>query len=251
MKKFWNFINKGKTGELMLYGEISSVTWYGDEVTPKNFKADLDALGDIDTLNIYINSPGGDVFAGQSIYSMLTRHKAKKVVYVDGLAASISSVIAMAGDVIKMPKNAMMMIHNAWTIAAGNKDDLRKIAEDMEKIDETIVGVYAAKTGKSEEDIKALMDAETWMGADEAVELGFADEMEEAKEIAALVTPEILAKYKHPPETLKASEPPEDGFLIAEQQGEQSEPVADNTNALDAQKRRFAETNRKFIITED
>ena len=175
MKKFWNFINKGKTGELMLYGEISSVTWYGDEVTPKNFKADLDALGDIDTLNIYINSPGGDVFAGQSIYSMLTRHKAKKTVYVDGLAASISSVIAMAGDVIKMPKNAMMMIHNAWTIAAGNKDDLRKIAEDMEKIDETIVGVYAAKTGKSEEDIKALMDAETWMGADEAVELGFAD----------------------------------------------------------------------------
>lgn len=242
MKKFWNFINKGKTGELMLYGEISSVTWYGDEVTPKNFKADLDALGDIDTLNIYINSPGGDVFAGQSIYSMLTRHKAKKVVYVDGLAASISSVIAMAGDVIKMPKNAMMMIHNAWTIAAGNKDDLRKIAEDMEKIDETIVGVYAAKTGKSEEDIKALMDAETWMGADEAIELGFADEVEEAKEIAALVTPEILAKYKHPPETLKA---------IAEQQGEQSEPVADNTNALDAQKRRFAETNRKFIITED
>jgi ATP-dependent Clp protease protease subunit len=112
--KFWSFkaLDK-KTGELTLYGEIASVTWYGDEVTPKEFKADLDALGDIDTLNIYINSSGGDVFAGQAIHSMLKRHKANKNVYIDGLAASISSVIAMAGDTIFMPKNAFVAL-SVW-----------------------------------------------------------------------------------------------------------------------------------------
>ena len=130
--KFWNFKAQDGNGELMLYGEISSATWYGDEITPKQFKDDLDSLGDIENLNIYINSGGGDVFAGQAIYTMLKRHKAFKTVYIDGLAASIASVIAMAGDKIIMPKNAIMMIHNAWTVVAGNKDELRKMADDMD-----------------------------------------------------------------------------------------------------------------------
>ena len=137
-------------------------------MTPKDFKADLDRLGEIKNLNIYINSGGGDVFAGQAIHSMLARHTAFKTVYVDGLAASIASVIVMAGDKIIMPRNAMMMIHNAWTIAAGNKESFRKLADDMEKIDESIVTTYADKTGLESEEIKALMEAETWMTAEEA-----------------------------------------------------------------------------------
>lgn len=208
--KFWNFKAKDKdTGELMLYGDISSSTWWGDEVTPKDFKKDLDALGDIKTLNIFINSGGGDVFAGQAIYSMLKRHVSNKVVYIDGLAASIASVIAMAGDKIIMPKNAMMMIHNAWTVAAGNKDDFRKLADDMEKIDDSIVTTYVNKTGKNSDAVKALMDAETWMTADEAVEQGFADEIEQEKKVAASFDGGFLmlngqqfdlARYKNKPE---------------------------------------------------
>jgi ATP-dependent protease ClpP protease subunit len=142
-KRFWNFKSLDeKTGELTLYGEISNETWWGDEVTPKEFKSDLDNLGEIDTLNIYINSPGGDVFAGQTIYSILKRHKAHKNVYIDGLAASIASVIAMAGNTIFMPKNAMMMIHNPWTVGMGNADEFRKLAEDLDKIRESLIAAY-------------------------------------------------------------------------------------------------------------
>jgi ATP-dependent Clp protease protease subunit len=142
-KRFWNFKSLDeKMGELTLYGEISNETWWGDEVTPKEFKSDLDNLGEIDTLNIYINSPGGDVFAGQTIYSILKRHKAHKNVYIDGLAASIASVIAMAGNTIFMPKNSMMMIHNPWTIGMGNASEFRKLAEDLDKIRESLIAAY-------------------------------------------------------------------------------------------------------------
>lgn len=188
-KKFWQFRAKKDTGtedgELLLYGDISSSTWWGDEVTPKQFKQDLDALGDISTLNIYINSGGGDVFAGQAIYSMLKRHKATKKVYVDGLAASIASVIAMVGDVVYMPQNAMMMIHKAWTFGLGNANDFRKLADDMDKIDESILVTYETKTGLDKDKIIEMVNAETWMTAAEAVALGFADEIEDSKQLAA------------------------------------------------------------------
>lgn len=183
MKKFWNFKAADKRAELQLYGDISDASWWGDEITPKQFKADLDALGDISELDIYINSGGGDVFAGFAIYNMLKRHAATKTVYVDGLAASIASVIAMVGDKIVMPENAMMMIHNAWTIAIGNKAEIRKIADEMERIDGQIEQIYADRTGN--DDIASLMEAETWMTGAEAVEKGFADELEPNKKIAA------------------------------------------------------------------
>lgn len=190
MKKFWNFKNKNDSpsiGELMLYGDISSQSWWGDEVTPKQFKDDLDSLGEISELNIYINSGGGDVFAGQAIHSMLKRHKAKKTCYVDGLAASIASVIAMAADKIIMPSNAMMMIHKAWTFAIGNADDMRKMADDMDKIDESIISAYENKTGLPRDEILKLMEDETWMTAQDAKEKGFADEIENEKKVAASV----------------------------------------------------------------
>lgn len=189
MKKFWQFKAKAddpSVGELMLYGDISSYEpWWGDTVTPKQFKEDLDALGDITELNIYINSGGGDVFAGQAIRSMLKRHSTYKTGYVDGLAASIASVILTACDKVIMPLNAMQMIHKAWTFAMGNADDMRKMADDMDKIDESIIAAYQEKTGLDKEKIVEMMKAETWMTAEEAVEYGFADEIENAKEVAA------------------------------------------------------------------
>lgn len=203
-KKFWNFKALDEnTAELTLYGEISDISWWGDEVTPKQFKEDLDALGDIDTLNVYINSPGGDVFAGQAIYSMLKRHKATINVYVDGLAASIASLIAMAGDKVIMPANAMMMVHNPWTFAFGNANDFRKLADDMDKIRDSMVVAYESRSALTTDEIIELLDAETWLSAEDCLEYGFCDEIEETKEIAACVDTKYFSMYKNIPESLK------------------------------------------------
>ena len=186
--KFWNFAKNSANpaaGELYLYGVISGASWWGDEVTPKQFKTDLDALGDIQQLDIYINSDGGDVFAGHAIHAMLRRHSAHKIVHIDGVAASIASVVAMAGDEIIMPRNAMMMIHNPWTIAMGNADEFRKMADDLDKIRESIVAAYEDRTKLPHDEIVAIMDAETWLTADECVEKGFADKVDSEKQVAA------------------------------------------------------------------
>lgn len=217
-KNFWQFKAEAGTGigELMLYGDISEYSWWDDDVTPKKFKEDLDALGDISELKIYINSGGGDVFAGQAIHSMLKRHSATKTVYIDGLAASIASVIAMAGDKVIMPKNAMMMIHKCWTIAIGNADDMRKMADDMDKIDESIIAAYVEKTGLETDDIIELMTDETWMTAQDALDYGFADEIEESKQVAASIRKGILtingqemdlSRFQNPPEFPSAKKP--------------------------------------------
>ncbi|WP_147565138.1 head maturation protease, ClpP-related [Clostridium tyrobutyricum] len=194
-KKFWKFNAKENSdeGELLLYGDISDSTWWGDEITPKNFKEELDSLGDIKTLNVYINSGGGDVFAGQAIYSMLKRDDATVNVYIDGLAASIASIIAMAGDNVKMPKNAMLMVHNPWSFGMGNANDFRKLADDLDKVRESMISVYEDKTGMEKESIVELLDAETWMTAEEALEFGFADEIEEEKQVAASLNNRIFA----------------------------------------------------------
>lgn len=218
-KKFWQFKAKKddpSVGELMLYGDISEYSWWEDDVTPKQFKEDLDALGDISELKIYINSGGGDVFAGQAIYSMLKRHSATKTVYIDGLAASIASVIAMAGDKVIMPKNAMMMVHKCWTIALGNADDMRKIADDLDKIDESIIAAYVEKTGLETDDVIELMTDETWMTAQDALDYGFADEIEESKQVAASMKNGLLlingqemdvSRFKNVPEFPKVKKP--------------------------------------------
>lgn len=207
MKKFWNMNKiKNNEGELLIYGPISDESWWGDEVTPKQFKEDLDALGDIDTLNIYINSSGGDVFAGQAIYSIISRHKAQKIVYIDGLAASIASIIAMAGDLVVMPKNAMMMIHNPWTIAMGNAQDFRKLADDLDKIRESLIAAYQGKSNLDREKIIELMDAETWLTADEALEYGLVDEVEKEKQLAASIDKSFMKMYRNVPKNLVKEE---------------------------------------------
>ncbi|MEW6047936.1 MAG: head maturation protease, ClpP-related [Bacillota bacterium] len=213
-KRCWQFraaAGESEVGELLLYGPLSSESWWGDEVTPKQFAEELRALGAIRELRIYINSPGGDVFAGSTMYSILSRHSARKVVTVDGLAASAASLVAMAGDRIIMPINAMMMIHNPWMLVVGDAPTLRKAAEDLDKVRESMIAVYHARTGLEPERIAQLLDAETWMTAQDAVDLGFADQVEQAKEVAASVRGTTLVvngvqvdlrQFRNPPKLL-------------------------------------------------
>lgn len=193
-KKYWEVKAKAnKTGELLLYGDIASAQMWGDEITPKTIDAELKALGEIDTLNVYVNSGGGSVFAGQAIFNIIKRHMAGvKNAYVDGLAASISSVIPMACDKIFMPSNSMMMIHNPAGIARGNSSDLRAMADTLDKVRESILAVYVEKTGLPENTIISLMDAETWMTAAEAIKMGFADELQAEVKIAASIDGNFL-----------------------------------------------------------
>ena len=180
--KFWKWSNSVSSNnqELILDGPIASDTWWGDEVTPDLFREELKQhAGD---LTVVINSPGGDVFAGLAIYNALVNHNGNVTVRVDGLAASIASVIAMAGDKIVMSPGSMIMIHRPSVYAAGTVDDMEKAKDVLMKIEEGITPIYARRTGLSDEKITELLEAETWMLADKAVELGFADEVYDVPE---------------------------------------------------------------------
>lgn len=205
MTKFWSVKNASKgVGELYIYGEITPAKWEDSDTTAQSFKEDLEKLGRVETLNVFINSPGGSVFQGQAIYNILKRQKARVNVYIDGLAASIASVIAMAGDTIFMPKNAMMMVHNPWTFSIGNAQDLRKEADTLDKIRETLIEAYLSKArdALTEAQISAFMDEETWLTANECLSYGLCDQVTEPKEIAASIDTELFAKYKNAPKKL-------------------------------------------------
>jgi len=171
-----------KKAEITIYQEIGG---YWDGVSAKQFAEELKALGDIDEINLRMNSPGGEVFEGITIYNVLKQHKARVIVDIDGLAASIASVIVMAGDEIRMADNALMMIHDAWGFAMGTADDMRKTANTMDKVNGTIISTYAKRTSREEAEIVDMMHAETWMTAKEAKENGFIDEITDAMEMAA------------------------------------------------------------------
>lgn len=175
MRKFWNFTDEGDVRTLRIEGQIADETWFGDEVTPQLFKNDLTSgTGDI---TLWINSPGGDVFAAAQIYNMLMDYQGDVHVIIDGLAASAASVIAMAGTTISMSPVAMMMIHNPWTFAQGEAKDMAKVIEMLGEIKESIINAYELRTGLSRTKISHLMDSESWFNAKKAVELGFADKV--------------------------------------------------------------------------
>lgn len=205
-KKYWEFkASSDGVGELYIYGDIVRYRWDDSDTSAKSFKEDLDNLGDIHTLNLYINSPGGSVFEGVAIYNILKRHKAKINVHVDALAASIASVIAMAGDSITMPSNAMMMIHNPWTITWGNAAELRKVADDLDRIGASMRQTYLDRSGDkmSEEKLIEMLEAETWLTAKECQEYGLCDVVEQENQAAACISEELFAQYKNVPESLK------------------------------------------------
>ena len=193
-----------KSADVFIYGEIVSYQWDESDTTASSFKKELDSLGDVSSINLYINSPGGSVFEGVAIHNMLKRHKASVTVHVDALAASIASVIAMAGDTVVMPKNSMLMIHNPWTFAMGNAAELRKVADDLDRIGGSAFQTYMQKAGDklSDTTLQEMLDAETWLSADEAYEFGLCDIVEEANQMAASVSEEMFAKYKNVPEQI-------------------------------------------------
>ena len=176
MNKFWNFNTENDgTRTLYLCGSIADESWFDDDVTPKAFRAELEAgQGDI---VVWINSPGGDCVAAAQIYNMLMDYKGNVTVKIDGIAASAASVIAMAGTKVLMSPTALMMIHNPLTVAIGDSEEMKKAMDMLAEVKESIINAYEIKTGLSRAKLSHFMDAETWMNAKKAIELGFADDL--------------------------------------------------------------------------
>ncbi len=186
MKTMWEIKQAAEpnTLDLYIYGDVESDSrdWWTDEVicseTSANaFREKLESNPEVTQINIYINSYGGSVFEGTAIYNQLKRHPAHKTAYIDGFACSVASVIAMAADEVVMPKNALMMIHNMWVAAVGNAAELRKAADDLDRINAAGRQAYLLKAGEkiAEDKLVQMMDAETWLTADQCLEYGLAD----------------------------------------------------------------------------
>ena len=175
--KFWNWVQNDNNGErtLFLEGVIAEESWFEDDVTPSAFKADLFAGSG--PITLHINSPGGDCIAASQIYTMLMDYPYDVKVQIDGIAASAASVIAMAGTKVSMSPTSLMMIHNPLTFALGDSEEMRKAIQLLEEVKESIINAYEIKTGLSRTRLSHMMDAETWMNAQKALELGFCDEV--------------------------------------------------------------------------
>ncbi len=173
-KQFWNWVrNEDGTRTLTLNGTIAEESWFEDDVTPRMFRDELNAgAGDV---VIWINSPGGDCVAASQIYTMLMDYKGNVTVKIDGIAASAASVIAMAGTEVLMAPTSLLMIHNPLTVAIGDSEEMQKAIAMLDEVKESIINAYELKTGMSRAKHAHLMDAETWMNANKAIELGFAD----------------------------------------------------------------------------
>ena len=176
MKKFWNWIHNEAGGRVLrLEGPIDDESFWGDEVTPKAFREELNAGAE--DITVWINSPGGDCVAAAHIYNMLMDYPADVTVRIDGIAASAASVIAMAGTKVQMSPVSVMMIHNPLTVAMGDSDEMRRAIQLLDEVKESIINAYEIKTGLSRAKLSHLMDGETWMNAKKALELGFCDEI--------------------------------------------------------------------------
>lgn len=203
MKKFWNWKNRtvqnsgtdGETTErvLELNGTIAEESWFDDDVTPQLFKEELNAgSGDI---IVWINSLGGDCVAAAQIYNMLSNYAGKVTVKIDGIAASAASVIAMAGDTVLVSPVSMMMIHNPATIAWGDSAEMQKAVAMLDEVKESIINAYEIKTGLDRKKLSKLMDAETWMDANSAVEYGFADGIMRRNTAEDMAVPAVSMMY--------------------------------------------------------
>ena len=176
--KFWNVMknDEEKSAELILYGSIGSDE-YWDDISDKAFKQDIENLGDVENITLHINSPGGSVFSAVAIANTLKNHKAKITANIDGLAASAATIITSACDIVRMPKNALFMVHNRITFAYGNNQDMKKTVEMLDKVKDSIIETYLNKAKTDRETLSELMDNETWMNAETAKEYGFIDEI--------------------------------------------------------------------------
>ena len=236
MDKYWEIkLAAEKVGELLLYGPIANSEIWGDEVTPKKIDAELKALGELDVLNVHINSQGGNVFAAQAIYSIIKRNSAKgKCAYIDGLAASAASLIFCACDTVRAFSNAMIMVHKPWGVVIGNADLMHERAAILDKNEESMIAAYQEKTGLSKGEIQEMLSAETWLTAQEAKDKGFIDEIEEGMQVAASLEGDVfvcgdirvdLNRFKNPAKVKEvyreAVKPPEP---VADSSKEPPEP---------------------------
>ena len=196
------FKARGSVGEIWLYDQIGSSFW-GDGVTDKVFQKELTALGKVSTINLRINSPGGDVFQGTTIYNLLKSHPARVVVDIDGLAASIASIIAMAGDEIRIAGNAMMMIHDPQGMAVGDASEMRRTAALLDQVKGNLADTYASRTGNLRASVEGWMADETWLTADAAVQMGFADAVTKEQTVSAQFG--MLTAYRNLPAALRKS----------------------------------------------
>jgi ATP-dependent Clp protease, protease subunit len=204
---WYKIVNKSDKAEIWIYEEIGQDFWTGSGVTSKNFQKELSAIT-AKQIDLHINSPGGAVFDGVAIYNLIKQHPANVTTYIDGIAASIASIIALAGNKVVMAENALYMMHNPSGVVMGTAADMRSLADVLDKIRGTMTGVYAAKSGRADDEISALLDAETWMTAAEAKEFGFVDEIADEMDLAACARfVPIMAKagFKHIPKSINAS----------------------------------------------
>lgn len=242
-KKFWAWkdqADEGGTGArvLELYGTIAEESWFDDDITPAQFREELSAGNG--PITVWINSPGGDCIAASQIYTMLMDYKDDVTVKIDGIAASAASVIAMAGTEVLMSPTAMMMIHNPATIAMGDHKDMQKAIEMLDEVKESIINAYEIKTSLSRAKLSHLMDAETWMNANKAVELGFADGVLEDEKADQITVPAYAFSRKTVQAALmnkisaKAKPVQKADIPISVQPKEASEPMGRSVDELKA-----------------
>jgi ATP-dependent Clp endopeptidase proteolytic subunit ClpP len=215
MSQWYQFRAQARGAEIVIYDEVGA---FG--IPAKAFLDELKALGPVAELTIRINSPGGSVFDGVAIYNALKRHDARVTVSIDGIAASIASMIAMAGDEIVMPENAMLMLHDPSALVIGTAADMRDMADALDKMKAGMIAAYRDKSGRSDAEIEALMQAETWLSAEEAVALGLADRVEQPVKMAAHF--DLSRFHNIPPQlaaSLTSSHPQEDDMSDSKKAG--------------------------------
>lgn len=182
-RQYFQLVTAGNTAELTIYGDITSFPWFDSDVSAQNLSAQLAEMQGVTNINVYINSYGGEVAEGLAIYNVLKRHPAQVTTFCDGFACSIASVIFMAGDERVMGNPSRLMIHDAWTSVYGaNADELRKQADDLDNITEASIKAYMSRINITEEELRAMMKAESWLTEEQALEMGFATRIDETTE---------------------------------------------------------------------
>jgi len=221
------------SADLLIYGDIVSdswMKWSNEDTCPQDITDFLNNLDGKSKINVYINSGGGSVFAGLAIYNMLKRHKAEKTVYIDGLAGSIASVIAMAGDKVIIPKSAFLMVHKPWSsVWGGDANEFRKMADTLDRLEEGIINVYEdnMREGVTREEIQSLVEEETWLNGAEA-EKYFNVEVDTSSENVAACVSDCFKNYKNVPD-----------FIKNKQKSTENEPKDDYKHSLNAKRRRL------------
>lgn len=220
MNKFYNFYNENETKELYLYGAIVSDKWDETDVNFSDFKNALDEIKDNETLNIYVNSPGGEVFVTDSIIAMLDRCKKKKNItincYIDGLGASCASWLPMVADSIYIYSQSVLMLHKPMSMVWGNASEMKKEIEVLDKIENSMIKMYLAKAKDevTEEQIRNMLSEETWLSSNEIQEYFNVELIESEKKIAACIDKDIFKNYKNVPDSLQVKEEPEKENVI-------------------------------------